>query len=615
VKVLGILAALLGLAVALLFLVGGERTGREASGPVLDLGGEEPALAPPSQRKVPVAPDGDAAATGSERTADRAAAEAAAEEERPLRTLTGLVVGEGMTVAGARLRLFAAGIAAEETRSARTGAFELSFPVPREDLALRVEAEGYAPLELDLGSQRVVGVQRLGNLFLARGTSLGGTVLDEAGRPVADAEVHLTSLRGFTPLGTGETTRTGSDGRFTFPLAPSGVVVLSARAPGYADLRVEHRHGHGREALLELVPGTEVVVRVLDVRGRPAAGLSVVLRPDPPGLPPREMKTDEAGRASFAGLASRTWRVVVSGPGFKPSGGTTVDGNGGEVVVRVVPWPCVEGRVLAPGGRPAPPATRLQAVPSASRGDLLGRLVGGTPVGAEGSYRVCDLRPGEYRLVALAPGYAVTSSQPFRVGDVEDVALNDLVLLEAGTIVLRVESGRRPVAGVTGELFASPPLPAQVWSEPAASERLATSDSDGELSFTGLSAGRQWIVLRSDTYIAKVVGPLPVASGQTTAPSPIGLLPGARIHGRVTRENGAGVAGARVHVAGDAATVPFLETGEGGLFVTPALPAGTYVVEATSVVSGELHEAGPIEVRLGAAEDGQAVLVLMEESS
>jgi hypothetical protein len=60
-----------------------------------------------------------------------------------------------------------------------------------------------------------------------RGTSsIGGTVTDSAGRPIADADVRL--------LGAGLTTATDSSGRFEFQLLASGAYIVRARRAGLA---------------------------------------------------------------------------------------------------------------------------------------------------------------------------------------------------------------------------------------------------------------------------------------------------------------------------------------------------------------------------------------------
>ena len=66
-------------------------------------------------------------------------------------------------------------------------------------------------------------------LYLPAPRTLGGQVVDEAGRPVAAARVHAVSLR--APLGQG--TATGTDGRFTLEGLGEGPFFLLASAPGF----------------------------------------------------------------------------------------------------------------------------------------------------------------------------------------------------------------------------------------------------------------------------------------------------------------------------------------------------------------------------------------------
>ena len=95
------------------------------------------------------------------------------------------------------------------------GRFEITFPVPIEQAALRILARGYAPLERPLGSPRQPGQEYLGNITILRGSVLSGTVVDDGGRPVAGVEVGMGLWSGDS---SGprilERTRTGPDGLF-----------------------------------------------------------------------------------------------------------------------------------------------------------------------------------------------------------------------------------------------------------------------------------------------------------------------------------------------------------------------------------------------------------------
>lgn len=614
-KTPGLLAALAAGAIALLFVLSGERGDREANPRT----GTLPATREPAGDRTPE-PAREPSKPAGERGEPTAARTALDPEHRPkaaggrtrTRTLLGTVVWEEGPVAGAEVTLVVQGTPIDSVGADRDGRFELTFPLPQEDSILRVTQRGFATFERALGAQRLEGKQSLGNLFLQRGTVLSGIVVDEVGRPIQGVQVLLSTLRGVElRSGVGEETRTGVDGKFQFTAAPEGVVVLTARAKGFGTKTIDHRHLAGKEARLVLVPGRDLEVRVLDQNDAPVAGVRVTVRPQEPGAVARDELTDADGLATFEGLAAEEWNVRTAVAGYKPSGLASVRAGEGVVEMRLVAWPCATGKVVTPEGDPPPEGTLVHALPGSTRGDLIARLPGGTPVAADGSFRVGDLRVGEYRIHVFAPGYADSSSDAFRVGDVGDVDLGRITLQRGGGLELTLRRQGEPASGVRAEILSSSPLPAQLWASPRDPQAdVPVSDAAGVLRMEGLTPGHLWLILRGENVVPKAVGPLSILSGGVARASAIELVPGARIRGTVKTTSGIAVSRARVQVAGPIASLPFLISDDAGRFETPPLPPGSYLVEGTCVMAGELVETEPLEVRLTAGQDAPADLVV-----
>ncbi len=113
---------------------------------------------------------------------------------------------------------------------------------------------------------------------------VSGRVLDPAGKPVAGAKVVMPgatwgrSQKKDTPL---VQEMTGPDGRFRFAIDRAQLVngrALVAMAEGYALAWIEATKVGPGEVTLRLAPDIPIAGRVLDLEGRPIAGVSVSVR-------------------------------------------------------------------------------------------------------------------------------------------------------------------------------------------------------------------------------------------------------------------------------------------------------------------------------------------------
>ncbi len=203
-------------------------------------------------------------------------------------------------------------------------------------------------------------------------TGAAGRVVDEAGKPVAGAQVSLvpSRLAGFRTGEMGETlkafgslTTADEEGRFRFEgLAPGEYVaraVREGRAAAYSDPFAVPEFGRGPEDIVIRLPrGSEVAVLVRDAAGKPVAGAFVYVTDDRGRTVPLSLmvavQTAADGSAALR-LAPGDYRVEVQKAGlpvvFAP---LHVGGGGGSLEV-VIPEPArLEVVVLGPGGAPVP---------------------------------------------------------------------------------------------------------------------------------------------------------------------------------------------------------------------------------------------------------------------
>ncbi len=141
------------------------------------------------------------------------------------------------------------------------GRFELPLPSTEDRVIFAVESAGYEPLMVD----RPVSPD-LGDLSLNPAPTLGGTVRDEGGAPVADAVVGCDACE--------QSVRSGPDGRFSLGSPPFihefTVIARKGRRSGTKTVVT----GSG-PIELQLRPGTQVSGTVWMPDGKPGSGVEI----------------------------------------------------------------------------------------------------------------------------------------------------------------------------------------------------------------------------------------------------------------------------------------------------------------------------------------------------
>ena len=576
-----------------------EARGEPRGAPVLDPSAEPRASAPPPRELAVPAPAAEPERTAREEAELAPPPERAPEAARVLDglALRGSVHGPDGPLAGAMVRVRTLERALAESRTRADGSFELPVPAAEQALRLSASAERFAPLEIELPAER--GRSFLGTLRLSPAVSLGGRVLTAAGDEAAGAEVELSTPRSNLFV---HRTRTDARGRFAFPGAPPGQVRVVARgAEGGSDAQ-ELLHEEPQELTLRLGDRAALLLLLTDSAGRGVADVPVTLLAATSSQAVHQGRTDVEGRCRFDGLEADLWDVRIVDPRFRPLVRSSLRANGVEIPIQVSAWPCVTGKVVAPGGGPAPRGTTVQVLPGGLRGDAL-RLGGGTrsDVGEDGSFRVCGVRPGQYQVRVEASGFAPTLGTPIDVRVEGDVDAGVIVLDAGGTLLLTLRGPSGAAAGARVELYPSPPHRQLLWADRLGREmQAAEADAQGEVRVESLAPGPVWVLVRAEDCVPLVRGPFTLTSGSTAAPEPILLETGARVRGRVTDARGP-VPGAMVFLTGQVeqgATVQVTADAE-GRFLSPPLPAGAWTVRARSFGEGAPHPSEPVEVVLG----------------
>jgi len=425
--------------------------------------------------------------------------------------------------------------------------------------------------------------------------TLSGRVYDGRGAPLEGATVSLAGS-GFWPA---RSVRSGADGRFHWANIPAGIYELqfskgSLTAPSVEGLILDP--GAKRAFGVQLVPGWTVAGRVLDAQtGRSIAGAEITAATGMLGLHTRRTQSDGSGRFELAGVLGEAQTLYVAADGYVSEGPLRQGASDPSMTVRLERASAVEGRVVDERGVPVE-AALVRAfgegqVRGASLGatDSLGVTSGPVPpisagpsgglayvrqaeTGRDGRFRLGELRPGPYRLVASHDDFAPTESEllPLRAEAAQDDI--ELVLRPGAELAGRVVDERGD--GLEG-------IPVELRSGAGGLPRMSVTAMDGSFSFRGV---------RGEVSVTALPYDLPgvretVAMGDDDLLT-VELLVSSTLYtlrGRVVDERGFGVGGALVSVSSKSAGTHVRRSAKSdpdGTFSVPALPEPPFELEA-----------------------------------
>jgi len=333
--------------------------------------------------------------------------------------------------------------------------------------------------------------------------------------------------------------------------------------------------------------------RVVDDRGTPLAGASVVVAGGPaPAVHP--VLTTDDGSFSIAGLEPAVYTITVAKAGFPViEHGQTSQGSRGvpirltagqklDLPLRLPRGAAISGRMIDDSGNPAV-GQRLAVARTGQTGWRVLTLVHMTTTAA-GDFRIWGLPAGTYRVAAVSRNVlndAVLSAESTSVtlspGDErEGVVLRAAAPVKSSSVTLV------PVGG-TPEQLRYPRTELRRPGEERAPISFGRRNPDGSITFDNVAAG---------SYRAMIsAGPLwgfsdITVDGEHAATISIPMAPGRRVQGRVTFD-GTAPPPARVSVHLIAADLNGIVTGEigtmsqvtrDGTFTLTGVPPGHFVL-------------------------------------
>ncbi len=345
------------------------------------------------------------------------------------------------------------------------------------ELELQVRAEGYVQARIDSltvePGRDLDGVRAV----LERGATVSGRIRGPSGRPVSGAQVlSMEGRSGFRQTFHGAATSDG-EGRYRLDGIP----------PGSRAITVNHDNHKQMNRTIEVEPGDNVFDisleggvtfsgRVVDTAGSPIATADLSLHATSYNfLGNSQGITDSEGQFSLDGLGEGIYSLQVTKEGFASSSLENIEiGPAGlsGYEVRLETGAAIVGRILGLESERVGDVQIYAARPP--RGFSPGRA------NRDGTYRIEDLAPGDYSVVAQLGASGLTASGHTTVSTGVPETVLDLEFEQGLTLTGVVLRRAEPVTGA----------PVTVSGVDIGASSGGMTDSEGRFEVSGLKPGR-----------------------------------------------------------------------------------------------------------------------------
>lgn len=410
--------------------------------------------------------------------------------------------------------------------------------------------------------------------------AVSGQITDQSGNPLPNAVIRILD-QNQNVVGTGAT---DLNGNYSVGNLAPGTYTVSASAPNYGTglQGVSVAAGQtltGVNLALTANPGSISGTVTNSATADPLARAIVTIRTlqGDSNIVVQTVNTDEAGNYLAQGLAPGSYSVTASASGFASQTQTALVSSNQTATANfalIAETGNISGTIRDGNGDPITGSNIFVRV-----FDGNGLLVKSITAEPDGTYSIIDLAPGNYTVVAQAPGFAASSAAAAVVANQTtslDLQLAPLPASITGQVVSQGANtplqGAAVTASVAGQVIAS-----------------AVTDASGNFQLTNLPAGTITLTV-SQTGFADNVQAVILDPGETeqvtVSLSPLlGSISGTVIN-QLTSDP---IAGALITIRQFSPAGPVIATAvtdAGGTFLTANLEPGSYTVIAQSAGFG-----------------------------
>jgi hypothetical protein len=255
---------------------------------------------------------------------------------------------------------------------------------------------------------------------------LEGLVLDENEKPVAGAEVRISS----SPA---RTTKTDTDGTFSFDKLLGRTYALNARAGDRIGRAVAKVTSKPEPVVIRMRAGTTLTVMVTDaVTHKPIGGARVMRNAESND---DEVKTGADGKAVLRGIDEGWVGVTAVATGYGPASAVKNVGDDREVRIDLAlsPGAALSGRVVDERGA-AVASAKVWAVDGASAWDSGAGAKLAVTSGKDGSFTIPALSAGSYIVHGKSEIHAPSETSPILVSGDSPTTGVTLVMKDASLL-------------------------------------------------------------------------------------------------------------------------------------------------------------------------------------
>lgn len=408
-------------------------------------------------------------------------------------------------------------------------------------------------------------------LFLYRGCSLAGRVLDSAGSPI-DARVLLVRQNNSIAA-----KARCKGGEYRFKRVAPGSFRLVAEHPDFVTASVEvvlEETAPERRVDLTFESSLSLSGRVLGPDSAPVEGARVEVMPaskdgpflksgrnDKHGGKRSSARSDAAGYFVLKGLSSEPLDLIVSAPGFRAElrRGLIVGAETGPLELRLVPGGTISVRIVDLQGKPVAACTVLYGRPGQPR-------VWAGKTSADGRFKIEGLPDASYRLRCEPEEHCYKLLEGIRPRAEEMEIVVEPRLLVVGRVTT-------PPGGAKVTLLWC------LYTEESGMAELARVDQEGRFSVRLPTPRVTSLEFKTEGYSPYAIQGLKVEAGAPVEVE-VPLKIGARISGKVVDATGAPCKKIEVnwHRAGDTRVGRFSSTDHRGDFRLENLPSGEVTI-------------------------------------